>query len=381
MFTRNHYALIFSLLCTVLLIETACVWLGQSDAVLFLEDLAVGNSQSRLESRTPAPTLDLIEFKQYGLQYQANLYQPGEQPLAGIVLVPGAAKDGKDDPRLMALATTLSRSRFIVLVPDIPNLRELKVQAQDSQTITAAFTYLISLPEFPAEGKAGIGAFSYAVGPAILAALKPEVREKVNFVLSVGGYYDVEQVITFFTTGYYQNKNEWQFLEPNEYGKWVFVLSNVEHLTDPVDQENFIKIAQRKMNYPNADIDDLVTDLTAEASSILNLLQNQNTELVVNLISKLPDDIHAELTALNLSNKDLSQLKARLILLHGTDDNIIPYTESISLANAVKENQAELFLIDGLAHVNVQPKKLDTQAMLRAIDALLKVREIKSEKL
>ena len=378
---NKTHALILSLLCIVLILWTACVPPWQGEAALFLEDLAVGNEDSRLKSRTPTPTLLSVEYEISGLRYQADLYRPGETPLASIVLIPGAAQHGKDDSRLVAFATTLARVRFIVLVPDIPNLRDLKVRAEDSRTIRDAIIYLFSRPEFPTQGQTGIGAFSYAVGPAVLAALEPAVRERVNFVLSVGGYYDVEQVITFFTTGYYRYKNEWHFLEPNEYGKWVFVLSNVERLSDPSDKENFHKIAQRKMNNPNVAIDDLVIDLTAEASSILTLLQNQNPELVPSLIADLPTTIRADLGALNLSNKDLNHLRARLILLHGTDDDIIPYTESIALANAVAKDQAELFLIDGLAHVNVRPKKLNKWAMLRAIDALLNVRKTQAEEL
>lgn len=375
------FALIFSLLCIVLIICTACVPPWQSDAALFLEDLAVGNEGSRLKGRTPTPTKISIEYEIRENQYHADLYISKESTLAGIVLIPGIAKHGRDDPRLVAFATTLARSHFMVLVPDIPNLRDLKVRAEDSRTIADAFTYLISRPEFPVEAQAGIGAFSYAVGPAVLAALEPIVREKVDFVLGVGGYYDVEHVITFFTTGYFQNKNKWHHLEPNEYGKWVFIISNVERLSDPNDKNIFLKIAQQKINNPNVVIDDLVINLTAEASSVLALLQNQNHEHVPSLIADMPTAIRADIDALNLSNKDLTQLKAKLILLHGTDDDIIPYTESIALANAVMRGQAELFLIDGLAHVDVYPERLNRWAMLRAINALLKMRAIKAEKL
>jgi hypothetical protein len=64
-------------------------------------------------------------------------------------------------------------------------------------------------------------------------------------------------------------------------------------------------------------------------------------------------------------------LRAKLILLHGTDDAIIPYTESMALAAAVPPRQAELFLIDGLVHVDVRPFGLDRRAMWRAIHSLL----------
>lgn len=376
---KRTYILILSLLCLVLIIWTACVPLWNSETVLFLEDLAAGKEESRLKNRTPIPAVVSIEYEMSGLRYQADLYQPGEAPLASIVLIPGVAQHGKDDPRLVAFATTLSRFRFMVLVPDIPNLRDLKIRAEDSQTIKDAFIYLVSRPDTPTQAQIGIGAFSYAVGPAILAALDPVVREKADFLLSVGGYYDIEQAVTFFTTGFYRHKDEWHFLEPNEYGKWVFVISNVDRLSNTIDKANFHEIAQRKMKNPNASIDDLVMQLTPEAASILTLLQNQNPELVPDLIVSLPTAIHADLNALNLSNKDLNQLKSRLILLHGTDDNIIPYTESIALANAVAKDQAVLFLIDGLTHVDVHPEKLNKWAILRAIDALLNVRKIKTK--
>jgi len=374
MIINKSSALVLSLLCIAIITSVSYILIRQSEAALFLEDLAAGDKESRLKSKTQAPTQLSIDYEVQSYQYQADLYISQEPPLASIVLILGVAEQGKDDSRLIAFATTLARSRFIVLVPDIPNLRNLKIRAEDSRTIKDAFTYLISLPEFPTQGHAGIGAFSYAVGPAVLAALDPQIREKVNFVLSVGGYYDVEQVITFFTTGYFQNDNEWQYLEPNEYGKWVFVLSNVERLSNPVDKKIFLKIAQRKINNPNTSIDDLIINLTTEANSILVLLQNQNHNHASNLITDMPKAIRADLDALNLSNKDLTKLRAKLILLHGTDDDIIPYTESIALAKAVAIGQSEVFLIDGLAHVNVRPETLNRWKMLRAIDALLKIK-------
>ncbi|NOQ49538.1 MAG: alpha/beta hydrolase, partial [Nitrosomonadaceae bacterium] len=230
-------------------------------------------------------------------------------------------------------------------------------------------------PELPAQGQAGIGAFSYGVGPAMLAALDHEISEKIDFLLSVGGYYDIEKVITFFTTGYFKNDKGWQYLKPNEYGKWVFVLSNIERLSNQTDKKIFNEIAQRKMDNPNASIEDLTIDLTVEANSILALLKNQNRNETTNLIASIPNAIRTDLNTLNLSNKNLSQLNTKLILLHGIDDDIIPYTESISLARAVAKGQSELFIIDGLAHVNIHPNFLNQWKLLCAIDALLGLRK------
>lgn len=354
-----------------LLMLAACVPLPDDEATWVLKDLAAKEGPSRLKQLTPAPRRRPIAYTIQGRNYRGDLYISGESPLAGIVLVPGVAVRGKDDPRLVAFASTLARTRFLVLVPDLPNLRALKVLAEDAQGVADAFSQLLSQPEFPNHGRGGIGAFSYAVGPAVLAALEPAIREQVDFVLGVGGYYDLHQVVTFFTTGYFQQDGQWQYLEPNRYGKWVFVLSNAERLTDSNDRWALRTMAQRKLKDPNARIDDTGLNLTPEARALIALLENRDRNRTPALIEALPAAIRADMEALNLANKDLSRLRARLILLHGTDDTIIPYSESIALAMAVQPGQAQLFPIDGLSHVELKPLRLDRHALWRAIHALL----------
>ena len=362
-------------LVTVLILA-GCAPLPDDEAARVLGDLAAGQGPSRLKESTPESVRQPVAYAIQGRHYQGDLYLPGESPLAGIVLVPGVAAGGKDDSRLVAFATTLSRARFLVLVPDLPNLRALRVRAEDKQGIADAFFHLLSRSEFPSQGRAGISAISYAVGPAVLAALDPAIRERVDFILGVGGYYDLRKVITFFTTGYFQKEGKWHYLQPNSYGKWVFVLGNIGHLSDPRDQSALRSIAKRRLNDPGAPIDDLKGSLTAEGRALLTLLENRDQARTPLLIDALPAAIQAHMEALNLANKNLSQLRANLILLHGTDDTIIPYTESMALARAVKPGQAELFLIDGLAHVDVRPFGLDRRALWRAVNSLLAQRSI-----
>ncbi len=115
------------------------------------------------------------------------------------MLVPGVVPEGKDDPRLVALAQTLARARFAVLVPDIASLRAQKVGPEDARAIAAAITWLASC----GTPSVGVMAISYAVGPAILAALGPQAAPRVRFLVAIGGYYDLTAVVTFFTTGYF----------------------------------------------------------------------------------------------------------------------------------------------------------------------------------
>jgi len=48
---------------------------------------------------------------------EGDLYLPAGKARAAMVLVPGAAVMGRDEPRLKALARTFARASIAVLVP------------------------------------------------------------------------------------------------------------------------------------------------------------------------------------------------------------------------------------------------------------------------
>lgn len=300
---------------------------------------------------------------------------PAGQALAKMVLVPGVAARGKEDPRLMAFAETLARAQILVVVPDLPGLRDLKVGIRNVQAVEDAFAHLIADEDLAPQAPAGLGAFSYAVGPTILAALRQRIRDRVDFLLAVGGYHDLTRVLTYFTTGYYFHEGEWRYLAPNSYGQWVFVISNLERLSDPGDREVFRRMAERRMDRPADAIDHLVLGLSPEGQALLELLDNTDPRRTPDLIARLPNSIGADIRALNLANKNLELLEAHLILVHGRDDNIIPYSESIGLASRLPPDQVDLYIVDGLFHVDLEPGLFDGWRLWRAIRALLKRRK------
>jgi len=348
------------------------------EAALLLSDIAAGEKDSPFKRVTPAPTRTSVTCRVKGRTYSGDLYRPGSETRAGILLVPGAAEKGKDDPRLVAFANTLARGRFTVLVPDLEGIRKLQVGSGNIREVIDSFLQLGALPDATPQGKAGICAFSYAVGPALLAALSPEIRNRVCFVMGVGGYYDLTRVLTFSTTGYFRENGHWQYRNPNEYGKWVFVLSNIDRLSDPEDRQIFRLMAERKLEEPKEGVEDLAVKLGPEGKHFYDFIANRDPSRVSLLISHLPKEVRQEIRALNLSNKDLSLLTAKLILIHGLDDDIIPYTESSALSRAMPPGQAELFLAKGLFHVDVKPGLSDSWQLWRSIVALLQARDRKT---
>ena len=68
-----------------------------------------------------------------------------------------------------------------------------------------------------------------------------------------------------------------------------------------------------------------------------------------------------------------------MLLVHGREDDIIPFTESRALARAAPEGQADLFVIDGFSHVNPDAAQADQGQLLRAVYRLLEMRDAEPE--
>jgi len=326
------------------------------ETLLVLADLNAGSKPSRLKALIPPPTRTSLSYTAWGQSYIADLYLPGQgRPEAGILLVPGVVRNAKDDPRLVAFATTLARARFAVLVPDLPSFNALQVHPEDAVPISAAFSYLVGHADLAPAGRAGITALSFAVGLSVLAALDEHIREQVRFILGVGGYYDMTETITFFTTGYFQKDARWQHLEPDLYPARVFLDSALDALQDPADRDVFESIEKLKLSNPTADTSLFAARLSPEGRTLYDLLSNSDPRRTPELLGHTPQPIQDMVSRLTLSNKDLTRLKARLMLVADPTDPMIPYTQSFELAHAVPKGQAHVRLLGSLAHVELKP--------------------------
>jgi pimeloyl-ACP methyl ester carboxylesterase len=338
-------------------------------AMMALADLA--HVDLPLVDSRPNVLRQNISYRANGRQHAADLYIPGGGANAGLVLVPGAATNGRNDVRLVEFATTLTRSGFAVMVPDIQSLRQLEPSPDNAQEIGDAFAFLRDKKGLVSGSWLGISAFSIAVGPAVLAALDPAISEQVKFLLLVGGYHDLVRTLTYLTTGDYEVDGQQQYRDPNAYGKWVYAMHNISRLQDPSDREALSAMVRRKLDNPEAPVDDLRAQLSAAGGAVYEFITNTDAEKVPALMKNLPTAVLADIAALNLAAYDLTGLKAEVILVHGRDDDIIPYTESISLAAALPPGQVKLFVLDGLHHVDRDFNGLDIWRMWRVMQTLL----------
>jgi len=316
-------------------------------AALIMWDVAAGGKPTLWQDLTQRPNDHATRWP----DGEGDLYEPGGKTRAAMVLVPGAAVLGRDEPRLKALARTFARAGFVVLVPELPEVRRLALSRADADRVAAALRYLHkSLPAEPL----GVAAVSYAVAPAVIAALEEDLVGKVAFVVGIGGYRDAEAAIRFVTTGVFRPTGEAREFRapPNNYGRWAFVLANAGRLDDKNDAALLQAIAQARFRDPSANVAPLAAKLGPDGRAVLALVENRDPDAVTRLVGALPESVQREIDGLNLALYDLSKFKGDLILVHGRGDPLVPYSESQALAAAASNARVSLFLVDELGHVD-----------------------------
>lgn len=327
-------------------------------AYLLLTDVAASTKPSPLKESTLAPLREAVPWNVDGRADWGDLYMPGDGDVRGrLVLLPGLAPGGKDDERVVVFAESFARIGYAVLVPEIEGLRELRASPADAVELADAVVHLTRTRVGGLQpGQTGIAAISYGVGPAVLAALDPRARDRVSFILGIGGYADMVESVTYVTTGHERDGpgQPWRQGAPNIYGRWAFVFANAQRVEWEADRVALKTIAERKFKNADADISDLIAGLGPEGKTIFALLDNRDPDNVESLIGALPEGIRADLDGLNLAKHDLSGFKAQVLLIHGQDDTIIPVTQSRRLASLLPEGRAELFLPAHFMHVEFQ---------------------------
>jgi len=100
------------------------------------------------------------------------------------------------------------------------------------------------------------------------------------------------------------------------------------------------------MQDATADLSTLAGRLGPEGQSVYRLLTNADPDRTLELISDLPGETVATIDALTLADKELRGFPARLILVHGKSDALIPFTESIALARAAAPSRSRVIIVN-----------------------------------
>jgi hypothetical protein len=301
-----------------------------------------------------------------GEEREATLYLPpgGGRPAPGWVVLHGLTVPGRRHLQMMRFVRSLAASGAVVLVPDVPPWRELRLDVEAARaTVEAGVLALDGRPEVQPGGVGAIG-FSFGATQVVMASADEAMRGHLKAIVGFGGYCDLGRMLRCLFTG----EHEWQgreyTLDPDPYGRWI-VVGNYLTLLD--GYEGMGRVADAAMALaiecgrrgewawgPHYDAmkDELSADFTPEERRVWATIAPKTDEPV-----DIPGarELAARFTEAALEKDPgldprphLPHLHARIVLSHGRQDRLIPFTETLRLVSMLPPSVEASATITGL---------------------------------
>jgi pimeloyl-ACP methyl ester carboxylesterase len=298
----------------------------------------------------PVDVRDTI-FTFRGKPVPAHVYTPRGVGFApGIVIIHGMHRLGIDDPRLVNSARAVAASGFFVMTPLVPGIADYRVEGESAELIGVAarsFAQELNVP------KVGILAISFSGGLSLLAASDRQFSPSIAWVASVGGYYDLAHVLRFFATGEaVRPDGSIEHMQPHEYGPLIVVYDEPQDFFAPQDVQAGHEALKLLLAENGKASEAVTTTMTPADQDIMQRIYHKQRANFAPAILAEVDKRREELAAASPAGH-LQSLQVPVLLLHGSDDAIIPPTEMLWLQRDIPKKYLLSALISpAIGHVD-----------------------------
>jgi len=270
-----------------------------------------------------------------------DLYDPGG-PAPAIILVPGAAVEGRADDRVVRAARALARARRVVFVPQL-ELFERRFEPVDVDRLVAATEAM--LDDERVDGGVSMLGFSYGGSFALLAAADPRISANIEQIATFGAYFDMRGVVQALTTGVSLVDGRRFPWEPHPDAARIVRQQATRAV--PESQRDLLRRA--------LDVEIDRSDLPPQARAVLDVLENRDPRRTFELVEQLPSETRDLLERFSPATV-AGRIETPVLALHSTDDPAVPYGEAVRLAGAMPG--ARLLTVSVFKHVDFKSGSL-----------------------
>jgi pimeloyl-ACP methyl ester carboxylesterase len=317
-----------------------------------------------------APDVEIVDDDLAGMRIRRFL--PEARPRATFLVAPGLHYAGADDPRMDRFCRILAAAGHLVIAPYIPDYLALRPGARaiaDFRRVADA------LPRWSDQKPI---VFSISFGSLLAFALAADRPEALDRLVVFGGYADLHETLRFCLTGEVPTGRA----APHDPLNQPVVLANlIEHI--PCADRDAVLAAWRgyvERTWGRAELKERAR-FTAIATELAAEVPAQVRELFLVGTGVLPGA--RELADAALARFDggaldpspyLPRITCRVDLVHGTDDDVIPFEQAHDLAARLTHADVHVHITGMYGHTGSQsPRLADAARELRTMWRVLRV--------
>ena len=289
-----------------------------------------------------------IEIKREGVRLPATLVAPvhARGALPGWILLGGVTRMGRFHPQLSRFADALTASGAVVIVPEVPEWRDLRLAPGVTlPTVRGAVRALDARPEVR-HGRYGLAGVSFGAPQAAIATTDRELADRIAGVVLFGGYCDLERTLHCQLTGVHEWRGVSHRLDPDPYGRWVLA-SN--YLTEVPGYEDANDVAESLRRLALASTERRVPAWDPRLDSLRDELRDRvarGRRGLYDLFANVAPAPACEAERCEAMARDLARacrraeplldpapalgrIRVPVRLFHGRGDRLVPFTESL----------------------------------------------------
>lgn len=327
--------------------------------------------QQYLRPSATATTAVDVTYMRGGRQLPATVFRPANttRPLPGWVVLHGLTRTGRGHASLKRFAHAVARAGNTVFVPDIPEWRDLRVApALAIETIHAAAAALQQRRDVSHE-HVGLFGFSFGATQALIAAADAEISKLLSGIAAWGGFCDMRRLFRFGLTGLHELDGMTWHTPPDPYGAWIMAGNYLPHVPGYQDTQDVadalhalairsgemgtaawdpvydpIKLELRASLAPaHREVFDLVAPLTSTPEHEREAVQDRALQLADALA-----DTALRLEPLLDPQPFLPHVRTPVLLAHGRDDRLIPFSETIRASRQIPPHRLRSLTVTSL---------------------------------
>lgn len=295
-----------------------------------------------------------------GLPIPARIYRPhGRADPPGLVLAHGVHYKGIGEPRLQRFARAIASAGVLVMTPELAELADYHI---DPRTIDTIGESALDLRERVHRTTVGVMGLSFAGGLSMLAAAQPRYASAISLVVAVGAHDDLERVSHFFIEDKIPEVGGGTLeMKAHDYGAVVLVYGYVDHFFPARDVPTAREALRAWLHEDFDGARKKAEAMSAEARAKMQLVFDHREDVLGPEILDVITEHAGAMKAVS-PHGNLGGLRARVYLLHGEGDNVIPAAETRWLAADAPPGSVQNALVSpALQHVELhgEPKAKD----------------------
>ena len=252
-------------------------------------------------------------------------------------------------------------------MPEVPEWKDLRLEPELTlPTVRAGLREMRDL-KTTNDGPYGLIGFSFGAPQVMIASAHDDIANDVAGTVGFGGYCDIGRMVTFQMTGEFEWDGTTHRLRPDPYGRWIMAGNHLVSIPEYQDAQD-VADALRHLAMEAGERRILAWDPSYDAlKEVLRGGVTRDRQWLFDVFAppshQEQDLAQAERIAEQLAGAAseasplldpapyLPRIRPPVHLLHGRNDRLIPYTETLRMAAAFpQEKRVEATITALLAH-------------------------------